>query len=183
MRNTRGQLGKALTFLPSLLLIFVISLFFIALTVNISAFKHVRAPVLDSSFSGDSVLFTKSSFVIDGVEKEMSLLEAFLKYRDQTMSSDVFAQGLEKIVNPQQPCLAFAWSYWEKPSQPLAGTKARDVFFVEWNEEAPVLHHPGYEIPLQFPLYISAGVMQSTLFSFKGETTYVDSYLGRCIYE
>ncbi len=171
--NRKGQLGKGLTVLPVLVLVLVILLLYYGLTFGISTFKRVTPPSLQTFELGESPLLKQVRVIVDGNERKVFFLEAFLLYRAGKVGRADFEKSMQQLLSAELPCFAFASGMSEHPARSSGEVISLDgVQTLEMNSESPTLG---------IPKYSRAGVLQEISFMYQGKNIYVESYLGRCL--
>ena len=179
MSNRKGQLGKALTFLPVLLVLVVILTLYILLTSALSITKHVSSPMLVSFVSSDSLLMKTVEVSVSGTKRQTSVLGAYLLMKRGEIDAFAFERSLLPLVSAEHPCAVFAQGGKASPALGKGGN-AWGNYLLRWNEGSPRGSNPGY-VPLGLAKYQKSGALQPYSFFFKDERVYLESYLGRCL--
>lgn len=177
MKSKKGQLGKIITALPVLILIFFIIGIYLVLTGFAYVFKGASLFYFIEGVDTNDFLFHEIQ--ING--QKMLLLDALIQFQEKKIERDMVNEEFKRLVDDQNNFLLLASGFSEMPGG-LLGGQERNNFIIKLIDGEK--KSPNYgSFHSTFGEYRRKGLLQERVFEIRREEGiqkfYIEFYFGR----
>jgi hypothetical protein len=182
MRNKKGQIGKIITSLPVMILIFIVIVLFVVAAAGII--------LLDRPSEAAALSSGDPSFLLMEVDVEgesMTVLDAYIRWREEGAELydeekyDLFnlSDSVEVLVTKNNDCLGLTWGREKNP----ATYSNTEIFSYFQEDSEPFTLGFGCPIGCEIEKYHDKALTSQISFLLDGEVVYMEYYYGRCMKE
>ncbi|MFH1803242.1 MAG: hypothetical protein ABH864_07405 [archaeon] len=181
--NRKGiVIGKAITSIVVTIAVVFIMGTFVIIAAGVAQLKspEIEKARLISQDRND-ILLRLIGINSNEETKELLIYDAVVLFENDLLEKEDLVNALKKIVTSEEPCLLIAKSLNENPAG-MTGGEARDDIFIKRLTDGGYLEGHTGSTPSSGLDYKNANLLSKTQFkNNKGETVYVEYYLGDCI--
>lgn len=181
IKSKKGQLGKIITALPVLILIFFIIGVYLVLTSFAYVFKGASSFYFIEGVDVDD-------FLLHGVQingQKMPLLDVLIQFQDEKIEREMVNEEFKRLVDDQNNFLLLASGFSEMPGGSL-GAAERNNFIIRLKDGEKTSPNYGFFHSI-FGEYRRKGLLQKQVFEIRREEGiqkfYIEFYFGREKYE